>query len=217
MIRRVVSGELMRLAQQEREDLAEFLATLSAAEWEAATLCDGWSVRDVVAHVISYDELTGPELARRLVRGRFLVSRANAAGVADYASRDRQELLSLVRAHVRPNGLTAAFGGMIALVDGLIHHQDIRRPLGKPREIPRERILRALRLALVAPPVGAFWRARGLRLVATDHDWATGRGPELRGAAEAILMAVAGRRGVTGELSGPGRKVLDERMARSTG
>jgi hypothetical protein len=68
--------------------------------------------------------------------------------------------------------LPARFGGRIALVDGLIHHQDIRRPLGQPREIPTERLRHALNFALIAPPIGGFRRARGLRLVATDLDWA---------------------------------------------
>jgi uncharacterized protein (TIGR03083 family) len=204
--------DLMRLARQEREDLAAFLATLSPQQWEAPTLCAGWCVREVVAHMISYDELDARGLARRFVKGRFLLPRINALGVADYARRSPEELLALVNAHLEPRGLTAAFGGMIALVDGMIHHQDIRRPLGLPRDIPPERLVPALRYALVAPPIGAFWRARGLRLIATDQDWSTGRGPEVRGAAEAILMAVAGRHGVVDELSGPGQPKLAIRI-----
>ncbi|WP_344680925.1 maleylpyruvate isomerase family mycothiol-dependent enzyme [Saccharopolyspora taberi] len=203
-------ASLMDLARAEREDFAEFLATLTPREWEAPTLCEGWSVQDVVAHVISYDELTGRELVRRLGRGG--IRRANAAGVAEYAPRGPEALLALVRAHTTPRGLTAAFGGRIALLDGMIHHQDIRRPLGRPREIPPDRLRAALRFALVAPPVGAFWRARGLRLVPTDLDWTTGRGPEVRGPAEALLLAVAGRRGVVDELSGPGKEKLAGRI-----
>lgn len=204
--------DLLRLARQEREDLAAFLATLSPEQWEAPTLCAGWCVRDVVAHMISYDELDRRGLVRRFVKGRFLLSRVNAVGVADYTTRRPKELLVLLNAHLEPRGLPAAFGGMVALVDGMIHHQDIRRPLGLPRDIPPERLLPALRCALIAPPIGAFWRARGLRLIATDQDWSTGRGPVVRGTAEAILMAVAGRRGVVDELSGPGQGKLANRI-----
>jgi uncharacterized protein (TIGR03083 family) len=50
--------DLRRVARDERADLASFLATLSPQQWEAPTLCVGWRVRDVVAHVISYDELS---------------------------------------------------------------------------------------------------------------------------------------------------------------
>jgi hypothetical protein len=66
--------------------------------------------------------------------------------------------------------------------------------------------------ARTAPAIGAFWRARGLLLVATDLDWDAGRGCEVRGPAEALLMAIAGRRGVTDELSGPGQRILAERI-----
>lgn len=111
-----------------------------------------------------------------------------------------------------PRGLPAAFGGMIALVDGLIHQQDIRRPLEMPRAIPAERLLPALRCALIAPVIRGFWRVRGVRLVATDLDWSAGIGPEVRGSAEALLMAIAGRGSVLGELCGPGQRKLADRL-----
>jgi uncharacterized protein (TIGR03083 family) len=200
-----------RLAQQEREDLAAFLATLGPGQWEHPTLCCDWRVREVVAHVLSYDELDTRGLITRFAKGRFLLDRANAVGVAKYSARGPEQLLVLLNGHLRPRGLPAAFGGRIALVDGLIHHQDIRRPLGMPRAIPTERLRAALPFALIAPPIGAFWRARGLRLIATDLDWAAGRGPEVRGPGEAILMTIAGRHVAASELSGPGQPVLVRR------
>lgn len=204
--------DVMPLARDERAEFAEFLATLSPQQWEAATLCAGWRVRDVVAHVISYDELSGRGLVRRLVQGRLVPDRANAVGLAEYNTRSPEELLALLRKHATPRGLTAALGGMIALLDGMIHQQDIRRPLGMPRDIPAERLVPALRGALRAPVIGGFWRVRGLRLVATDLDWSTGRGPEVRGPAEALLMAIAGRRGIVSELDGPGQQTLAGRI-----
>ncbi|SFA82481.1 TIGR03083 family protein [Amycolatopsis marina] len=203
---------LKRLARDERADFAAFLATLSPQQWDAPTLCEGWRVRDVVAHVVSYDELDMRSLVGRLAKGRFHPDNANAVGLAEYGTRTPEELLALLKEHVDPHGLPAAFGGMIALVDALIHQQDIRRPLGLPRGIPAERLLPALRCALFAPVIRGFWRVRGLRLVATDLDWSTGRGPEVHGTAEALLMVIAGRRGVVDELSGPGQPKLAERL-----
>lgn len=49
--------EVRGLARDQRADLAAFLATLSPQQWQAPTLCAGWRMRDVVTHVISYDEL----------------------------------------------------------------------------------------------------------------------------------------------------------------
>jgi len=65
---------------------------------------------------------------------------------------------------------------------------------------------------LIAPDIGGFWRIRGLRLVATDLGFSAGRGPPVRGPAEALLMTIAGRRGVVSELSGPGRATLADRI-----
>ncbi|TQJ05619.1 uncharacterized protein (TIGR03083 family) [Amycolatopsis cihanbeyliensis] len=202
---------MLALAVAERTDFADFLETLTPREWDAPSLCERWTVREVVAHVVSYDELSWRGTAKRFARGRFASGRVNQLGVAEYA-RDSRELIGLLRAHRRPSGLPAAFGGMIALVDGMIHHQDIRRPLGLPRDIPHERLRTALRLALLAPPIRAFVRARGLTLVATDLDWSRGSGPEVRGRGEALLMAVAGRADALGELSGPGQPLLAERV-----
>jgi hypothetical protein len=74
---------------------------------------------------------------------------------------------------MQPSGPTARFGGQIALTDGLIHHQDIRRALALPRDVPLDRVRAALRFAPGAPPIGAPKRIRGLRLAATDLDWTT--------------------------------------------
>ena len=207
-----VPRNVSHLARAERSELADFLADLPPEQWDAPTLCGGWAVRDVVAHIVSYERLGLAEVARRLLRARLRLDRSNALGVAELRDRAPEQLVALLREHLDPRGLTAAFGGRTALVDGLIHAQDIRRALGAPRRIPAERLRVALPVARVAPPIRAFWRARGLRLVATDLDWQVGRGPEVRGPAEPLLMAMAGRRGITPELSGPGSAVLAARI-----
>ncbi len=204
--------DAMSLAREERAELADLLATLTPAQWEAPSLCAGWRVRDVVAHMYSYEELGPVGLVGRFVRGGLRLDRINAAGVAAYADRSPDELLALVRDHQQPRGLTAGFGGRIALTDGVIHHQDIRRPLGLPRDIPAERMRVVLEFARTAPTIGAAKRVRGLTLVATDLDWRAGSGPVVEGPAEPLLMAVAGRRGVAGELTGPGLETLAARI-----
>lgn len=203
--------DTMRLARDERADLADFLAGLTPQQWERPTLCTAWTVRDVVAHVISYDELSTRGLAARFARGWLLPDRINAVGVSAHAGHDPQELLALLKQHLEPRGLTAGFGGRIALVDGLIHHQDIRRPLAAPREIPADRLRAALDFARIVPLIRAYPRIRGLRLVATDLDWTSGRGPEVRGPGEALLMAMAGRPGAAAELTGAGQPTLAAR------
>ncbi|MGY2075614.1 maleylpyruvate isomerase family mycothiol-dependent enzyme [Blastococcus sp. SYSU DS0828] len=204
--------DLLDLARAEREDLRALLVGLAPEQWAAPSLCEGWSVRDVVAHVLSYEELGTRQLAERFLRGRFTVDRTNAVGLREYGTRTPAELVRLLDDHLTPSGLTAGMGGAIALTDEMIHQQDIRRPLGVPRSIPAERVVPALRTALFAPTLLGVLRVRGVRLVATDVDWTFGRGPEVTGTAEALLMTVAGRRGVVGELSGPGQERLARRL-----
>lgn len=200
------------LAVDERAELAAFLAGLTPAQWDAPTLCAGWRVRDVVAHMVSYDGLGPLGVLRRLAQGRLRPDRANAVGLDEYRDRTPAQLLAVLGEQHRLRGLPAGFGGRIGLLDTLVHHQDIRRPLGLPREVPAERLRPALRFALFAPPIGASRRVRGLSLTATDLDFHAGRGPEVRGPAEALLMAMAGRRGVVDELDGPGRRILADRI-----
>ena len=203
---------VIHLARAERADLLAFLADLTPQQWDTPSLCEGWRVRDVVAHMISYEGLRRREVFGRLARGRFQLGRVNAVSVAEMRDPGPDELLALLEQRLEPSGLTTGFGCRVALVDALIHQQDIRRPLGAPRSIPPERLLPALSFARFAPPIGAFWRARGLRLVASDLGWAAGRGPEVRGPGEALLMAISGRRGVVQELTGPGQATLASRI-----
>jgi len=200
------------LARAERIDLLVLLTGLEPRQWDVPTLCTGWRVRDLVAHVISYEGLGPRDLVRRFVRGRFSLARINDTRLAEFHDAGPKDLLAMLERHLEPSGLTTAFGGRIALLDCLIHQQDIRRPLGATRTIPAERLEPALSFARYAPPIGAFRRARGLRLVATDIDWSAGRGPEVRGPGEALLMAISGRRGVVDELTGPGQAVLAARL-----
>jgi len=202
----------MAMAREERTEMADFLASLRLEQWDQPSLCLGWRIRDVAAHAVSYEEHGLADLIRRLAMARFRPGRLNELALAEYAARDPQELVAFLRKHLTPRGATARFGGRVGLVDAMIHHQDMRRPLGMRRQIPAERLLCALPFAVTAPPLRGFWNARGVRVVATDLDWSRGKGPEARGPAEAVLMVLAGRRGVAGELTGPGASILQERL-----
>lgn len=202
----------MTMATAERTDLADYLTTLAPDQWDQPSLCRAWRVRDVVAHMISYDGLSTPILISWLLRGRLNISRINAIGVAEATSLTPAQLLDRLHAHLTPTGLSTGFKGGIALVDGMIHHQDIRRALHHPRTIPAERLTFTLDFALRAPTLPARKLARNLRLVASDLDWTSGDGPEVRGSGEALLMAVAGRHGIVDELTGPGQPQLQQRI-----
>ncbi|HVQ83918.1 MAG TPA: maleylpyruvate isomerase family mycothiol-dependent enzyme [Mycobacterium sp.] len=208
-----MTPNLMAMAHAERGDLAEFLATLTPQDWEAPSLCSKWTVKDVVAHVISYEDLGTLGLLKRFAKGGIVwANQVNQVGVDEFAAMSPQQLLEFLRNHLQPRGLTAGFGGMIALVDGTIHHQDIRRSLGRPRRVPTDRLERVLGLVPGNPRLGAGRRIRGLLLRATDMDWTHGHGPEVTGPGEALLMAMSGRPAALADLSGPGLDTLAKRL-----
>lgn len=206
-----VETDAVEMATAERTELADLLATLTPQQWHAPSLCQGWRVRDVVAHVISFD--VGPlDMLRRAARGRLV--HINQAGVDELAPLETDQLLDRLRARRRPRRLAALLGGRLALLDVTIHSQDIRRPLGLPREIPADRLRLVLSLSVRSPELPAWHNVRGLSLVASDPNWSHGSGPEVTGPAEAMLMAITGRSSAVGELSGPGQPLLAARTAR---
>jgi uncharacterized protein (TIGR03083 family) len=206
--------DVRRLAAEERADLAAFLATLTPQQWQAPTLCTRWRVRDVVAHVISYDNLGARALLGVAARARFRPGRINDTALARYDRHKPEQLLALLADNLQPRGQPAALGGRAGLVETLIHHQDIRRALGQPRAIPAERLRPALHTALLAPDIARPWPLRGVRLVATDLRFTYGLGLTAEGPAEAILMTIAGRTDAISDLSGPGQARLAARIGR---
>lgn len=191
----------------ERRDLVELLHTLTPEEWEAPSLCEGWRVRDVVAHLL-YDTIPLHRYLLAAVRNGPSVDRFNNRLVDNERLTPPSTLLA--RLSSIENGTLSPLSPKISLADMLVHHQDIRRPLGRERTIDPGR----LRSVLAHPDPFAFTRryTRGLRFVATDLTWSKGDGPEVRGTGEALALAAAGRRVVLGELDGDGMAILRERL-----
>ncbi|WAY17628.1 maleylpyruvate isomerase family mycothiol-dependent enzyme [Mycolicibacterium fortuitum] len=191
------------LARQERQEFTDLLDGLSPQQWQAPTLCSGWTVRDVVAHTIAYLGQTRMGLTAALLAARGQIDRLNESALR--TAPGPEELRGLIRAGVDPSGVGALYGCRVALIECLIHQQDVRRPLGVPRIIPAGTLRASLTFARVSPVIGGAWRTRGLRLIATDLDWSAGHGPVIRGPGEALLLAMTGRVGaVADELQGPG-------------
>ena len=207
-----------QLRLEELAAIGEFLAGLSDSQWDHPSLCEGWRVRDVISHMcIGYTTPTGTMVAK-LARRRFNVPLASKEeSIAFGSAHTPAEILTVFDRIHRDNvrkGISRLIKPREGLVDHIVHHQDIRRPLGLPRPMPSDRLLAALD---VAPGLGGFVgarkRAAGLRLVASDLDWAHGDGPEVVGTGEAVLLAICGRPVVLDELSGAGVDRLRTRVA----
>lgn len=198
------------MVADERRDLVAFLRTLSDDEWETPSLCDGWRVRDVVAH-LCYDAMSLPAYLLVAVRSAFGADRMNAR-LVDAERRTPTSALTDKLETTIGGGNFVTLVPKLALADVVVHHQDIRRPLGRRREVPQERILSVLDHPdqFTSPRR----RTRGLRFVATDVAWSKGDGLEVRGTGEALALAIAGRSVVLDELEGEGVDLLRRSFAR---
>ncbi len=204
--------DLMPLAEAERADLLALLRELTPVQWDAQSLCPRWRVRDVATHIVSYDELSWAATVGTFLRGGLRSGRVNEVALIRYRGIDPGGIIDLLARNQRPSGLPSGFKGGIALTDGTIHHQDIRRALGLPRTIPEHRLVAALSFSLGAPTLPSKGNAKGLKLVATDLDWTAGDGPEVTGPGEALLMAAAGRAPALEDLGGKGLSTLRSRV-----
>jgi uncharacterized protein (TIGR03083 family) len=207
-----------QLRLQEMAAISELLHELDQEQWDHPSLCDGWRVRDVISHMCVGYTTPMPAMLAKVARRGFNVPKASLEeSIAFGTEHSPAEILAVFDSIHRDNvrkGISRVIKPAEGLVDHLIHHQDIRRPLGRPRAMPEDRLVAALGVIPgLAGFVGAKKRVAGLRLVATDVGWTNGDGPEVAGTGEAILLAASGRPVVLDELSGEGLGTLRTRVA----
>jgi uncharacterized protein (TIGR03083 family) len=206
------------LVWAESEELGATLDELDDPALDHPSLCDGWRVRDVYAHMLLGYTTPLPSMIVMLARYGFNVPKGSAKGSARYASEHSSEQLrsawhDMVDHRVK-KGISKVIPAKEGFVDHLIHHQDILRPLGRTRTIGHERLVAALD---VMPSLGGFVKSKqrmaGLRWTATDVDWHTGTGPEVNGPAESLILLASGRPAPLGEVTGDGVATLRERLS----
>lgn len=203
----VCDMDIRGMLADERAEMTALLRELSEAEWDAPTLCTGWRVRELVAH-LRYDSIALAEYAGITVRNRFSIDGVNNAMAAIGTQRAPAQLLAEFAA---APGSVSRWWPRLGLADLFVHQQDIRRPLGRTRDIPADR----LRAVLDRPdPFARPGRyTKGLQFAATDFDWVKGSGPAVRGRGEALALAMVGRPVVLDELEGEGVAELRRRCS----
>ena len=188
----------------ERTEMSEVLAGLRPEQWDAPTLCEGWRVREVVAHTTLPFRTPMWRVVLDLVRARGDVNRmSDRRARRDAAEIPAERLLDQLRQNVAHPWTPPGGGVAGALSHDVIHGLDITVALGLGRVVPPERL--SLLLAGMRPRNVAFFGTdlSGVRLEATDLDWAYGAGEPLRGRAQDLLMVICGRRLPAGHLEGP--------------
>lgn len=205
------------LIATERRRLADELDQLTAADWGAASRCEGWTAHDVAAH------LTLPWEARKLDLVLALVkARGNLGSTIDRASRqlagrlDPAACVASLRAHAEDRTVAPTMPPEAPLTDVVVHGADLLGPLGRSVEPAPEALVRILEF-LVGPVAKRAFRSAsldGLVLDATDVGWrypagaADDDGARVSGPALAVAGLLVGRRSSAPDLTGAGVAVL---------
>ncbi|HVT77655.1 MAG TPA: maleylpyruvate isomerase family mycothiol-dependent enzyme [Acidimicrobiales bacterium] len=209
----MTKDEYRRHHDEDNAQFSDLLHELTPEDWEQPSLCEGWRVRDVVGHILYGNEMNLATLPVRLARYGFSSDKSGKAySIARAEGRTPDELVRAFDERDPWAGTCKIFPPKLTLLDRLVHQQDIRRPLKRPRTIPAERIVAVLDATPTLGSVfGARKRTKGLRFVADDVEWSWGDGPVVTGPAEALIMAMLGRRAALADLAGDGLATFSAR------
>ena len=196
----------------ERLLLVERLRTLPPQDWDRPSLCRGWTVRHVLAHLVTPFLVGRGSMAWTVLRARS-VSTAMDVKARELALRPTTELLDILESNAsssfRPPGMPTT----APLTDAIAHSADIRWAIGDDlTDWGDPQRLRPMLEFLVGPRGRAGFiaagRLRGVKFVATDLEWGHGTGAEARGPGLAIAMSILGRSVAYPLLDGRGATAL---------
>ncbi len=209
-----------RIATENRLLAAGVFADLTPEQWRTPSLCAGWTVREVAAHLLEPLEAQVGVfgLLVHLVRYRGSLDRMVDRTARRVAARPTDEIVTGLRERASTRLAPPVVGPLGPMTDTCIHLRDAARPLGLDVSPPPASWRPALDFLVSRTAARGFIprsRLAGLRLVATDQDWSHGDGTEVLGTSEAVAMAVSGRPAALDDLTGPGADVLRARIAPS--
>lgn len=204
-------ADLMPMVHAERRSLADYLTTLTPAQWSAPTWCHKWNVQELVGHLTAAGNITAPHFFAGFVRTGFNFDKFVDGDLRTYAKGTPDDVKArydlIINSDRKPPG-----PAYVALGEVMVHGEDIRRSLGAKGDHPAEHLTTLAELyKKTGGPLRAKRRIEGLRLEATDVDWSSGAGPEVRGPCMSLILAMVGRAAALADCEGPGVEALAQR------
>ena len=195
----------------ERKALSADLRTVGQDRWVTESLCAGWSVRDVLAHMTAAALMTPPSFFARLAASGFSFNSVQDKGIAAQKGASPADTLARFDAVLtsvkHPPGPADTMLG-----ETIIHSEDIRRSFGISHAYPVQAVVQAADFFKGSNLlIGTKNRIAGLRLRATDAEWSHGDGPEVSGPILSLVMAMTGRKAPVDDLTGDGVATLRSR------
>lgn len=130
---------IMKWLEAERLSVADLLEDLTDDEWQAETLCAGWTMQEMAAHLTTSTRTGWWDAIKGAVTSGFSFDRMGDRQARAIAARfTRSELIAQIRSTAASPKRAPGAAPIDPLVDFLVHGQDIARPLGRLREMPSE-------------------------------------------------------------------------------
>jgi uncharacterized protein (TIGR03083 family) len=202
----------------QRLGLAGLLDDLSEHEWQQPSLCGGWTVRDVAAHM-TLQQLGACAAIAMMLRHRGDTDRAiRECARQRAAALSTGQIIAAIRAMTGSRQHNFGVTYREALIDILVHAQDIAIPLGHRHPMPPEAAAAAVTRIWTMrwpPPFPASRTMQRFQVTASDTAWTAGHGPAVQAPISAILLLSAGRLVALPKLAGDGAAELTARLTAS--
>ena len=199
-----------------RRALALSLETVTPQQGALPSLCVGWTVHQVAAHLVMPFSVGLPTLMLGLIRNRGNFDKySNSWAIAMASKTPLTEISARLREHAEHRFTPPGFGPQAPLTDICVHSFDIGIPLGAPPEVPTDQINVVLDLLTTPRAAKSFAKAGlldGLHVSSTDSSWSHGSGQTVSGPSWALMLALSARSAALDELSGDGVEVLSSRL-----
>ena len=188
------NDDVQPLVAVEYRRLDDELASVPAADWDAPSLCEGWRVREVIAHVTMPARYDRDAFMAELQARNFDFTRLSNELAARDGAAPPERLVADLRDDTLHHWTPPGGGSHDALNHAVVHGLDVTVPLGRPR--PPDDVMRIVLDDLTVGGVHEHFGTRiaGRRLEATDLDWSVGTGTTERATAADLALALCGRR-----------------------
>lgn len=204
-------SDLWQVVHAERAAIVNDLAGLRSEQWTTPSLCDGWDIHDVVAHLAATATLSYLRFFRE-----FLLAGLSTNRIVDKQIRAGrlcrpEESLSALRSAIDQT-VSPPQPIITRIIEIIVHGEDIRRPLQIHHDYSITHITEALDYFARDRASGGQARLAGLSLRTTEAKMVVGDGDLVEGPAVSLLLAAGGRRVALADLTGPGRQKLEDQL-----
>ncbi|MCB1027040.1 MAG: maleylpyruvate isomerase family mycothiol-dependent enzyme [Microthrixaceae bacterium] len=202
-------------AGEARVAFADLIDSLSDEQLAGTTLCEGWTPKEVLAHVVSFVDVSFPKFMGNVAKAKFNFDVASDRMARSLARRPTADLVATLRNNATKAAAVPIFAEGLTVLDATVHAQDVRRGLGIDETPDGDLVRHCLEFMASgkAKPIFDAKLIEGLSLQADDVEFRHGSGPVVDGTGEALMMALLDRPSALPELTGDGVDQLRQRLA----